>query len=132
MIEISQHLLREVIDHARRGVPEEVCGWLVGEGNRVSQIVPVTNVAEKPETNFRMDPGAQLATMLETRGMGSEIIGTYHSHPWSPAIPSYEDRNLALYPKAMHLIVSLFRGKPEARCYCINENGRFDITILIL
>ncbi|MDQ4127962.1 MAG: M67 family metallopeptidase [Actinomycetota bacterium] len=121
MIRIPKEFLEKIIAHARRETPNEVCGWLAGEGDEVRRVYPVPNVAGDPQVGFRMDPEIQLSTMREIRDLGLELTGTYHSHPRTPAIPSARDGGLAVYPEAVHLIVSLAAPEPEVRCYRIEE-----------
>ncbi len=123
MIELPKGLLEAAISHAKDGAPEEVCGWLAGKGNRVQKIYPVPNAAEDAGSRFSMEPEAQLATMRQIRERGLELTGTYHSHPKTPPRPSVRDRNLALYPDAAHLIISLATPQPEVRCWCITQTG---------
>ena len=121
MIELPKGLLEAAISHAKDGAPEEVCGWLAGKGSRVQEIYPVPNAAEDPGSRFRMEPEAQLAAMRQIRERGLELTGTYHSHPKTPPRPSARDRNLALYPDAAHLIISLATPEPEVRCWRITQ-----------
>ncbi len=123
MIELPKGLLEAAISHAKDGAPEEVCGWLAGKGKRVQKIYPVPNAAEDPGSRFSMKPEAQLATMRQIRERGLELTGTYHSHPKTPPRPSARDRNLALYPDAAHLIISLASPEPEIRCWRITQTG---------
>ena len=124
MIELPRELLEGAISHAEVGAPEEVCGWLAGKGNRVLEIYPVPNAAEDRGSRFRMEPGAQLAAMRRIRERGLELTGTYHSHPKSPPCPSARDReDLALYPDAAHLIISLAAPEPKVRCWRITRTG---------
>ena len=132
MIEISEELLDTILTHTRREAPNEVCGWLAGEGTEVRKIYPVPNVAEDPRTGFRMDPEVQLSTMREIRELGLELTGTYHSHPRTPAVPSTRDGGrLAAYPEAVHLIVSLAVPEPEVRCYRIQEKESSAVEITV-
>lgn len=121
MIELPRSLLREMISYAREEAPEEVCGWLAGKENRVLEVYPVPNAAGDPRSRFRMEPAAQLAAMREIRARGLELTGTYHSHPASPPYPSSKDRELALYSRCAHLIVSLASPEPEIRCWSITQ-----------
>lgn len=121
MIVILEDLLEAIIARARREAPDEVCGWLAGEGDEVKLAYPVPNVAEDPRVEFRMDPEVQLSTMREIRELGLDLTGIYHSHPRTPAVPSARDRGFAAYPEAVHLIVSLAASEPEVRCYRIQE-----------
>lgn len=123
MIIIPGALISRIVAHARRGKPDEVCGWLAGERNRVKEIYPVPNAAEDPRTAFEMDPQVQLSTMRKIRDLGLELTGTYHSHPRTPALPSTLDRKLAAYPETAHFIISLAARDPEVRCYRITGEG---------
>jgi proteasome lid subunit RPN8/RPN11 len=131
MLVVPGNLISEIIAHAEEGAPEEVCGWLVGKGNRVVRAYPIPNVAENPDCNFRMEPEAQLATTLETREAGLELTATYHSHPRTPAEPSARDLALAAYPDSFHVIVSLTDGRPKVRCYRITEMGYRPAALLV-
>jgi len=88
MLVIPEPLLDRVLASARSEAPEEVCGWLAGEGGRVKRIYPVPNVAE---SGFRMHPEAQLSAVRKIREAGLDLVGTYHSHPRTPARPSARD-----------------------------------------
>ena len=122
MIEIPKRLLSEVVAHARREFPDEVCGWLAGRAGRVERTYPVANAAEDGRSAFVMDPEAQLKTMRCIRASGLELTGTYHSHPKTSPYPSSRDRQLARYPDSAHLIVSLADTHPVVRCYRIVED----------
>lgn len=124
-------LIQELSAHAKRGNPEEVCGWLAGKGNRVIRAYPVPNAANDPRRGFRMEPEAQLGAMREIRESGLDLTATYHSHPRTPAEPSARDLALAAYPDSFHVIVSLAGGRPEVRCHRINGDGCRSVTLLI-
>lgn len=121
MIHIPENLLEEIFAHAKHEAPNEVCGWLAGKSREVERTYPVVNASETPRTRFAMEPEAQISAMKRIRESGIEIVGTYHSHPRSPAHPSESDLELALYPDICHLIVSLSQG--EARWWRISESG---------
>lgn len=123
MIRLPEGVLREILSHARMESPREVCGWLAGRGGEVVRALPVPNAAEDPQTRFTMEPQAQMSAMREIREWKLEITGTYHSHPRTAAVPSARDRELAAYPDAAHLILSLATLDPEVRCYRITAEG---------
>ncbi len=131
MMKICERLLAEVVAHAQRECPDEVCGWLAGLAGRVERTYPVANVAEDRRSAFVMDPEAQLRSMREIRGSGLEIIGTYHSHPATPPRPSLKDQVLSLYPDSAHLIISLASPEPEIRCYRITEVDNSPVELSI-
>jgi proteasome lid subunit RPN8/RPN11 len=41
---------RAIVAHARRARPQECCGFLIGQGNRVQFACPMANVAADPAT----------------------------------------------------------------------------------
>ena len=96
---------------ARRSVPREACGLLVGtetpDGTlSVGAIVPCANVADGLD-RFEIDPKALLATHRALRGGPAQIIGHYHSHPGGPALPSASDRAAAHTPGLAWLILGI-------------------------
>lgn len=101
-----------LLEHAREGVPEEVCGVLSGRRDPdgtpiVTGNHRVPNVADSPETRYELDPAAQLAAMEAIEEQGDEVVGFYHSHPRGPAGPSATDARLATWPDYRYCIVSL-------------------------
>ncbi|WP_247002906.1 desampylase [Halosolutus gelatinilyticus] len=101
-----------IVDRAREGSPEEICGVLGGEyapddWSRVRSQYPAENVAETPRTRYRIDPEAQLAIFERLEGRGEQIVGFYHSHPRGPPRPSATDAARATWPDRSYAIVSL-------------------------
>jgi len=101
----------ELITRARTGSPREVCGILGGtfgaERSHVQSQYPVTNVADRPRSRYRIDPEDQLEIFDRLEAGGEEIVGFYHSHPWGPPKPSETDARDATWPDRSYLIVSL-------------------------
>ncbi|MCL6438283.1 MAG: M67 family metallopeptidase [Rubrobacteraceae bacterium] len=127
---VPENILCEILEEARGHAPREVCGLLAGQAGRVMRLYPIPNVSLTPETRFEMEPEAQLAAMREVRRLGLELLGTYHSHPRTPAAPSPRDRRLALYPDVAHVIVSLADTDPDVRAFRITPSGNTPISIV--
>ncbi|QSX00360.1 desampylase [Haloterrigena alkaliphila] len=109
---VPSEIRNRILERARDGVPEEICGVFGGdferEGrSRVRSQYPATNVAETPRTRYRIDPEEQLAIFERLEARGEEIVGFYHSHPRGPAQPSATDEAQATWPDRSSLIVSL-------------------------
>lgn len=82
----------ETIRKAASGSPDaEVCGLLLGEGDRIHAVLPCPNVAAEPSHRFEIDPAALIAAHRGARGGGPGVIGHYHSHPTGLAEPSPRD-----------------------------------------
>ncbi|HET7325216.1 MAG TPA: desampylase, partial [Halococcus sp.] len=99
-----------LLEHARDGTPEEVCGVLggrCGSDTRVESVHRVPNVASQPRVEYVIDPEAQLDVMEDIETSGEAVVGFYHSHPDGPNEPSETDVTRATWPGFYYLIVSL-------------------------
>ncbi len=121
MIKITGQQKQEIIEQARQAEKNEACGILAGKNATVERVYKMTNTSDKPETCYFMDPKEQLNVMKDIRNSGLEMLGIYHSHPASPAYPSAKDVELAFYPEAIYIIVSLQVGEPSFKAFKIVE-----------
>ncbi|WP_343525647.1 Mov34/MPN/PAD-1 family protein [Sphingomonas sp.] len=104
----------------------EVCGLLLGEGDRIVTAMPCANVAAEPWHRFEIDPAALIAAHRAARSGGPAIIGHYHSHPTGLAEPSARDAADAAPDGTIWLIaggglVTAWRAVAAGR-----RHGRFD------
>jgi len=121
MLILKKELLKRITEHALREFPNEACGILAGSHERVKKVYEMVNVEKSPQTFF-MDAKEQLKVMKEIRKEGHEMIGIYHSHVASEAYPSSHDLELALYPEASYVIISIKDKKnPSVRSFKIVE-----------
>ncbi len=124
MIRIRTAVLDTMISHAREDVPLECCGLLLGAGNLVDECVRTRN-ARASETAYLVDPTEHFAAVRRARRDGRAILGAYHSHPRSPAVPSPTDLAEAHDADLLYVIVSLAEiGSPDVRGYRL-EDGNF-------
>ncbi|MFL5687753.1 MAG: Mov34/MPN/PAD-1 family protein, partial [Chloroflexota bacterium] len=107
----------------RREAPLEACGLIVGTASVATGGEPRRYVACRNELASRSRFSIHLDDLyrvtVEADDAGDVIWGIVHSHPHSPAIPSSTDTGLALYPDAVHLVVSLADERPEVRAWRI-------------
>lgn len=94
-LHVSRPLLDRLLGEAAKAAPEECCGILLGQGNRVEAMVPAANVAEDRHRRFEIDPQALIDAHRQARAGGPQVLGYYHSHPDGPAAPSAVDAALA-------------------------------------
>jgi len=121
MLSLKKELLKMITEHAIREFPNEACGILAGNQGRAERVYEMVNAEKSPETFF-MDAREQLKVMKEIRNKGEEMIGIYHSHVASLAYPSSHDVELALYPEASYVIISIKDKKnPSVRSFKIVE-----------
>ena len=96
---------------------------LLGTPGAITEAAPTRNLADDPN-RFLIDPEEHIAARREGRRRGLEIVGFYHSHPHSPAVPSATDLAEAAYPDHLYAIVSLVAEPAIVRLYRL-ESGRF-------
>ena len=95
-----------IVQHAREGKPEEICGIVRGRGLDAFEAVRGHNVAAERIENYTVDPQT-LLKQFDFEDEGDEMMGIYHSHPVSVAYPSATDAWNAAYPDSVYLICSL-------------------------
>lgn len=111
----------EIAAAARRAAPLEACGVLLGRcaggGAEVVRTAPARNVHPRPAERFDLAPEDLLAAEKRARAEGLEVVGFWHSHPASAAVPSAVDRQRA-WEGYSYLIVSLAAaGRPVLRSW---------------
>ncbi len=125
-------LLDKMIQHATASLPNEACGLLVGHGMNATRFLRANNILGSPNS-YEMDPSFLASTMRSLRESGESLVAIFHSHPAGPAEPSALDLNLAAYPRAAHVIVSLAdQSHPKPRAFRIVDGQSFEIEILAL
>ncbi len=125
---LAPGLVRAIIDHARMGYPDEVCGLIAGRDGLGLEIYPARNVAREPRTNFEVDLDT-LACQLEFADRGLELAAIYHSHPQGPATPSDTDRSGAFYPDAVYIVCSLAGPEPVVRGFRIAGGQMWEVSL---
>lgn len=106
-----------IIDHAREGKPEEICGILRGKGLTAYEALRGENIATERIENYEVDPQT-LLRQFDFEDNDEEMMGIYHSHPVSVAYPSATDAWNAHYPESIYFICSLeFDDAPVIRAF---------------
>ncbi|MFD1587715.1 desampylase [Halorientalis brevis] len=116
MLVLSRGVYDDVVEHARTGSPEEVCGILGGEfgadESHAGASYRTDNAADAPRTEYAIDPEEQFAVMDDVEDAGRDVVGFYHSHPQGPPRPSQTDRARATWEGYTYVIVSLDGAHP--------------------
>jgi proteasome lid subunit RPN8/RPN11 len=93
----------------------------------------VRNIAPEPERRYLLDPEQHVSALRAMRDKGEELFAIFHSHPAAPAEPSATDLELAAYPEALYLIVSLnTQGVLELRGFRIGADKKVEEVELLL
>jgi proteasome lid subunit RPN8/RPN11 len=132
---VPRTVLDTIAAHARRDVPRECCGLLIGTDIEVTEAVPVSNEADDPLRRYEVSPIAHLAQIRRCRelakatGVNVGVVGAYHSHPRSAAEPSPTDREQA-FEDFVYLIAGPVQDAPvDVRAYRL-RNGHFEAVEL--
>jgi proteasome lid subunit RPN8/RPN11 len=120
-VRIPRALVDELVEHAREDAPNECCGLIGGSDGTAASLYRSIN-AEASPLRYSLDASDQFRIMQKMEERGEELLAIYHSHTASAPYPSQTDVNLASYPDAVYLIVSLQDVEnPELRGYWIRD-----------
>jgi [CysO sulfur-carrier protein]-S-L-cysteine hydrolase len=126
-VRIPRALVDELIAHAREDVPNECCGLIGGSDGSAASLYRSIN-AEASPLRYSLDAKDQFRIMQTMEEAGEDLLAIYHSHTASAPFPSQTDINLASYPDAVYLIVSLQDLEdPELRGFWIRD-GQIEET----
>ncbi|MBI5666737.1 MAG: M67 family metallopeptidase [Chloroflexi bacterium] len=111
-VNLHRSLQETIFRHLEATYPNEGGGFLLGtlhNGDvRITETIQIQNVfaAEEQYHRYAMTPQdwARLEDEADARGLA--LVGYYHSHPDSPAVPSVYDRDHAL-PHFVYLITEV-------------------------
>jgi proteasome lid subunit RPN8/RPN11 len=119
MLVLKKEFFDTIVSQCLREFPDEACGIFAGKGGKVIKVFESANVDKSP-SSYLMEPKEQLKIMKEIRNSGLEMVGIYHSHVASEAYPSSHDLELAFYPEASYVILSLKdKRSPRVRSFKI-------------
>ena len=129
-IQISRKITNQLLHLAQISHDFEICGLIGSKNGLPAHCYPIKNAAEHPQQRFLLDAGQQISAMAKMRELGEDLFAIYHSHPTSPALPSSHDLELAAYPEALYLIISLnTKGILEMRGFKIYQKTALEIPL---
>ena len=139
-VALSREIRDGIVAHARREIPNEACGIVVGdraaaEGGRALRWEPLRNPLASPY-RYSIDPDDLLRLTIETDDADEVLWAIVHSHVASPARPSPTDLRESHYPDALYLLVSLSddeaersTGTPSVRAWRIVDGAVHEVAI---
>ncbi|GIK28085.1 MAG: M67 family metallopeptidase [Chloroflexi bacterium] len=136
---LSTAMQQDIFAQMRGTYPNEGGGFLFGVVQpgrvEVQAITQVENVFEAEEQHHRyaMTPQDWMRLEDEAEARGLTLVGYYHSHPDSPAIPSIYDRDHAL-PNFTYIITQVQDGEAvDMRVWRLKDDRTaFDPDTLIV
>ncbi|MDX2075159.1 MAG: M67 family metallopeptidase [bacterium] len=129
---LSHSAQTDLIQHAKTGYPEEVCGLLVGHGEQISRVIPTENGASDKRNSFLIPQQALNQYLPKIRAEGLNLIGFYHSHPNTAPILSPTDvRELDNGLKLPHIVVGVAHHYIELKAWFIEYGQVTPVEMII-
>lgn len=130
-MKIPKALVDQMVEHARQDLPNECCGMVGGRDGEATTVYSLEN-AEASPFRYSISPQDLFQTIRRIEEAGEELVAIYHSHTKSEAYPSQTDVNLAGWPDAVYLIVSLRDpDSPELRGFWIRDGEISEADLVI-
>lgn len=106
-LDVTREALAAMRAAAIAAHPNEACGLLLGEGERITAARETANIHSAPATHFEIDPQALIDAHRAARaGSGPQLIGYFHSHPTGDPHPSATDRAMAAHDGRVWAIIA--------------------------
>lgn len=115
---------------AEARAPDECCGLLLGDGDRIELAWPARNTADTPRSRYVIDPRDHFAAVRHARARGWTVVGAWHSHPHSAPRPSPTDRAEA-FGHFIYLIVGRETGALWTPRAFVLIDGNFEERSLV-
>ena len=116
-LEISANHTARISSHSIESYPVEACGVLIGtvagDVRTVTEVWPSKNQLSSG-SSYEIDPDTLLRAFSYSERSGLEVIGFYHSHPFSSANASDVDKARANYPGLSYVVYSIPRNEIES------------------
>ena len=131
MLIIEPNTRHQILEDARLTFPDECCGFLFGVEDEETRIVTDLLIVDNSLTGdkrrrFEVSPKDYLRAEQYALDKKLSLLGVYHSHPSSPAIPSEQDR-LAAQPYFSYVIISVYqRGRGQLLSWRLNDEFQFE------
>ncbi len=132
VVHLPESFLREIVDNARDGKPNEVCGLIASQDGVAVKLFRTTNNDPMPRVRYNVEPRELLEALREIEDRGWKLMAIYHSHPESEAYPSGTDVSLSYYPDAVYFIASLADDQlPVVRAFRIIDRQITELEMAV-
>jgi len=136
---LPRRLALAMLRHALDERPNEACGLLAGSfdpagGATADAYHPARN-AEASPYRYLVDGEDLVRLVFGIEDAGRELVGIFHSHTHTPAVPSATDLRSAQYPDAYYLLATLADADapPERalRSWRIRDGRSSEVPLLV-
>jgi proteasome lid subunit RPN8/RPN11 len=123
MIRVTRDVYAAMIAHAQDDRPFEACGVLAGSGGTVTELHRTRNVADLYGIRYEVDPRDFLKINQTIDDDDLDLVGIYHSHPFTRAYPSATDLAQA-WEGLVYVIVSLRDFlQPAVKAFTVSDGA---------
>jgi proteasome lid subunit RPN8/RPN11 len=131
---IPRIIISKLFEHSLLEDPNECCGLLLGNDEKVIEIRSLKNVHDKPMTRYEIDSKEIDKAQKYCDNNNMDILGVYHSHTHSQAYPSQTDigkaREIKDFFDPYYILISLIeKTRPIIRGYKIDLEGVTEIIV---
>ena len=96
-ISLSSRHVDQLIDLAKDSLPNESCAILLGQGDKVIEILPMQN-ADASAISFSIEPQEILRAYDLAESKKLMVLGIFHSHPSRPMPSGLDKRFMEINP----------------------------------
>jgi proteasome lid subunit RPN8/RPN11 len=130
-VRLPSALMRRLLDHAVRELPNEACALLGGDSvTRTIRTVHAARNSMASPYRYEVDPRDLVDIVHRIEREGDDLVAIFHSHPGGPAVPSPTDVRDARYP-VIHLLASMSGGDERLRAWTIGAGGQSEVPVVI-
>lgn len=130
-MKFTQSQIDQIVAHARDDLPNECCGLVAAANGEAVAVHRAINAAASP-LRYEIDSQDFLRIYNLIDDADQEVGAIYHSHTRSAAYPSQTDINLALWPDALYIIVSLAADEPDVKAFSILDRKVTEVPLTIV
>lgn len=131
ILKITKDVYENMIAYCQMAIPYEACGLLSGHGSTAKTLWKLKNESQSLN-RFHMSVEAIKHSVQLMGKMGEDLVGIFHSHPSSKAIPSSHDIENNPYKDLAYLIVSLQKGNKDVGCFKMDGRTVSSMKIIII
>jgi proteasome lid subunit RPN8/RPN11 len=128
---IQKEVYQDMIDYCRKHLPYEACGLLSGKEGMGMTLWKVKNESQNLN-RFYMSKESIKHAVGKMEELGEQLTGIFHSHPSTPAFPSYLDIKNNPYPELAYMIISFYKQKIKVGCFGMDSIRATPLTLFIV
>lgn len=130
-VRLPRTLVNDLLHQAQLSPIREICG-LVGRREDNCECYPLETQDTDASVLFALNACEQLAALEAMKAQQQQLFAIYHSHPDAPALPAITDEDVADFPDALYLLISLnTKGVLEMRGFD-RQSGKLEEVDLII